>query len=141
MSWTIINNHIAIQENGTAHLNAVDIYTALKSGGISVFQHTYPSPETAFPDIYFSSIAREADVSLLQKEDDIYLLIAVDGVPVDFAMGTVLDQLVIENEWFYISNAEEINSLLAGTQITDNGKISMSQYIELLKRDGNRTGL
>ena len=65
MTWVRIKNHIAIRENDEIfHLEAEDVYTALKDDTFTIYGTEYPSPEKVFPDLIFSTISYEAQIEL-----------------------------------------------------------------------------
>ena len=128
--WIRSSNHIAIRDGGKiAHLEAVDVYNALDRGLDFNGKH-YSSPEEA--GFSFSPLSRNAEVELFQ-DGRLSIRVTVDGMPVDFVKGHMLDQ-IITDEWHYIENADVLNMLFEGLDIT-NGEISPVTYMELLRRD------
>ena len=135
MSWTCINNHIAIkEETRIAHLEAADVYSALQDGGFVFQGNSYPSPEEAFPDLIFSNISYNAVVKLYSKNKGIFINVTAGDSLVDIVNGCVIDQ-IIDEDWHYISNAEELNILFEGMGIGNETEISITTYLELLRRD------
>jgi len=141
MSWIRAGNHIAIREDGKiAHLEAVDVYDALEKGDF-VFNGIHEgSPENVFPDLDFSPISLEARIVMSSDTDGIRLNVTVGNVSADFVHGQMLDQIINENTWHYIENADQVEGVLAGAGITECGRISVSAYMALIK-GGFDTGL
>lgn len=135
MSWIIVDKHIAIKEQGKiAHLEAEDVYIAFKQGGFVFNKIEQGNIEDAFPDFVWSHISKTAMVDIYH-ENDPRLSITVDETEVDFAVGRILDQIVIDGTWYYISNAEEINELIDGLGIKGNGILEIKTYVDLIKRN------
>lgn len=132
--WIRSGNHIAIEDNGKiAHLEAIDVYDAL-GGGLEFNGKKYSSPEEEL-EISFSPLSRNAEVELYSKEKALFIRVTVDGECVDFINGFMLDQVITNNEWHYISNADELRKLFDGLEIRNAGEVSVNTYLELLRRD------
>lgn len=134
MSWLRIEKHIAVQENNKlAHLEAVDIYTAMTEGSFTFDGVTEINLEEAFPDLYFSSISKEAVIELSAREEQLGLTVKTGNTPLDFVNGYLLDQIIIDDSWHYIENADEIRTILDKMHVKGNGTISLATYISLVK--------
>ena len=134
MSWLRVGKHIAVQENNKlAHLEAVDIYTAMTEGSFTFNGITEINLEDAFPDLYFSSISKEAVIELSAREEQLFLTVKTGNTPLDFVNGYLLDQIIIDDSWHYIENADEIRSILDKMQVKGNGTIPLATYISLVK--------
>lgn len=134
MSWLRVDNHIAVQENNKlAHLEAVDIYTAMTEGSFTFDGVTEINLEDAFPDLYFSSISKEAVIELSAREEQLILTVKTGNIPLDFVNGYLLDQIIIDDSWHYIENADEIRMILDKMHVKGNGTISLAMYISLVK--------
>ena len=137
MSWIRANNHIAIQEDARiVHLEAEDVYSALQDGGFVFQGKHYPSPEAAFPELVFSNISYNAVVKLYSDNKRIFIRITAGDSLVDIVNGYMIDQ-IIDEDWHYISNAVELNKLFEGMNIKNESEISITAYLELLRRDFN----
>lgn len=136
MSWHIIGKHIcAIEGNQVGHLNAIDVYKALSDSNYIAFGKVQPEIKSYFSNIYFSNMSVEATIILYSIKNEIMITIAVDKCTVDIIDGVVIDQIIIDNEWHYISNAEDINDIVSGLIKSDNNQINICEYLEIIKRN------
>ena len=134
MSWERIKTHIAVRENDRiAHLEAVDVYTVMQEGGLEFCGNNQGNLDDVFPDLYFSPVSKDSLIRLYSTGSDIELSVMADGTEVDFASGILLDQVICGDEWHYVANAEEVREILKAADIKDNGKISLSQYVSLIR--------
>lgn len=134
MSWKLVGKHIAIVEDEKiAHLEAADVYLAFKNSGFVFRGKEQGSLDSFMPEITFSPISKSAEIDIYHNENKIEIEFCVDNEKLEFVQGKPLDQIVIDDTWFYISNVEELNSLIDDLEISGNGEISVKQYIELLK--------
>ena len=138
MTWIKKENHIAIRhDKKIAHLNAVDVYDAMKKEDYYLFGENQGNIENAFPNIYFSSIGLIALPKISCINGMLSIEIKVENQFVDFVKGEIIDQIIIEDEWHYISNAKDINRLLKNTKVRQNGSITINDYFEILKENRN----
>ena len=136
MSWDIIGKHICVIEGDqVGHLNAIDVYKSLSNNNYIAFGKVQPEIRSYFSDIYFSNISVEANIILYSTKNEIMINIVVGKNKVDIVNGVVIDQIIINNEWHYISNAEDINNIISGLIKSDNNQISISEYLEIIKRN------
>lgn len=134
MSWERIKNHIAIREGKRiAHLEAYDIYSAMQDGDFIFNGAKQGNIYNAFPKLIFSPISKEARIDL-RCEEDIFLSVTVNGNEVDFAGEILLDQIIVDDNWYYITNVEEIKKILSVIGVISNGKITISQYLRLVRQ-------
>lgn len=134
MSWVRAGNHIAIKEaSRVAHLEAIDVYNAIENAEYEYMGQQQGSLISFFNDLWFSPISKNAQVVLSSDADSLVLSVEVDNVTVDSINGQFLDQVIVGKEWHFISNAEEINSVMAKAGIKDNGPITMSHYLLILR--------
>lgn len=134
MSWERVMNHIAIRDGRRiAHLEAVDVYTAMQENGFLFGDCRLGSPEEAFPELCFSPVSRTAFIRLRSAENRILLSVQVGDVPADFVNGIMLDQIIEGDEWHYIANADEIREIMKSAGLSGNGEISLSQYVKLIR--------
>ncbi len=140
MSWIISGSHIAVREGNTVgHLEAVDVYDALRNGNLTFCGHEEGSPEAAFPSMDFSPLSRSACIRLSSDGPDIFLDVEAGGVTADFVQGRLVDQITDGESWHYIDNADNIREILDGTRASS-GRITVSSYLAVLK-NGADTGL
>lgn len=134
MNWERVKNHIAIR-NGRriAHLEAVDVYTALQENGFLFGDCRIGSLEEAFPELCFSPVSRAAFIRLQSAGNRLILSVQVGNVPADFVNGIMLDQIIDGDEWHYIANADEIREIMKSAGLSGNGEISLSQYVKLVR--------
>ena len=138
MTWIKKENHIAIRhDKKIAHLNAVDVYDALKKEDYYLFGENQGNIENAFPNIYFSSIGLIALPKISCINGMLSIERKVENQFVDFVKCEIIDQIIIEDEWHYISNAKDINRLLKNTKVRQNGSITINDYFEILKENRN----
>lgn len=136
MSWTIVGKHIAIlQDNKVAHLEAEDVYRAFKQGGFLFNNVEQGNIEDSFPDISWSTISKYAEIDIFHYGNEITLSVHIEDAEVEFVAGKILDQIIIDGNWFYIANVEELNEILDGLGINSTGKIDVHTYVELVKRN------
>lgn len=134
MRWERVANHIAIRDGKRiAHLEAIDVYTAIQENGFLYGGSKLGSLEESFPKLCFSPISRVASIHLDSTKDKIMLLVQGGNVSADFANGIMLDQIIEGDEWHYIANADEIREILKSIGLRGNGEISLSQYVELVR--------
>lgn len=136
MSWKIFDRHIAIEEGRKlAHLEAEDVYRAFKQGSFLFDGVEQGSLENAFPFMTWSPLSKDAEVVIDSRDNQVFVDICVGKTAIDFVCGKVLDQIIIDDTWYYVSNAGEINDLLEKTHISSNGEIGIGDYISLKKED------
>ncbi len=136
MSWEIIGSHIAIIENGKrAHLEAEDVYRAFKDGGFALNGIEQGKLEDAFPNITWSPIGKDANIIIDYNESLPQISIAIGEKTLDVVSGKVLDQIIIDDVWYFVANAEEINKIIADLEVDACGHIGIGDYIKL-KRSG-----
>lgn len=140
--WIIINNHLAVQEDAAVlHFAAEEIYGLLDmSTDVIIDGITVPPIRNALPDIHFSSIGSDLSCSVVNESDsnDCNLKLSCNRygaeVEVDIVDGFIVDQCVFNDEWFYISgNTVELNLLFKNLHICNSGRLTVIQYIGILK--------
>lgn len=136
--WIIADHHLAIEsEESVYHLLADDIFSyAFES------EHSLPisnSPVDVFPGFRFSKVGSPIHCRLsFDKEKNAILFSAFTirkkkEITVDIIEAQIIDQCVLENEWFYINGeVDEVNSLLSELNIQENGIISFKQYLSII---------
>ncbi len=140
-SWIIYNHHLALQDGKNVyHPNASDIYALLsKDESKRNFNISCENPTKDLPNIRFSKIGSSLHIKLTNNDCgeitcNIEALRKGIYVPVDVIEGTIIDQCVSNNTWFYLSgNNLNVQELLDCTGIKGNGRISIRQYLKLIE--------
>lgn len=140
-SWIIYDHHLALQDGKNVyHPNASDIYDLLsKDESEKKNDISCDNPAKDLPNIRFSKIGSSLHIKLTNNDSgeitcNIEALRKGTFVPVDVIEGTIIDQCVSNNTWFYLSgNNLYVQELLDCTGIKDNGRISIRQYLKLIE--------
>lgn len=139
-TWSIQDNHIVLSvENEMFHPSADELYGVIeKAKGNFVEEIECEDIEESFPKIRFSKVGTDIKCRLSNDGSDIRVELFCDRkgqeVPVDVIQGQIIDQCVTESEWFYVTGSiEEIEKILSIAKIGNCGKITVSQYIEILR--------
>lgn len=139
-NWLIHNNHIALSvENEILHPSADELYGVLgKTAGSFVDGISCEDIKKSFPNVKFSKIGSDIRCRLSNKDSEIRMELFCERrgeeVPVDVIQGQIVDQCITVSEWFYVTGStEEIEKLLTATDIETCGKITVSQYIGLVR--------
>lgn len=139
--WIIDGHHLALQDGRNVyHPDASDIYTLISNEGKSNLDIEYNHPNNDLPDIRFSKVGAQLILKLYSDNAGIRLqLYAVRReilYPVDIIDGTIIDQCVGDNVWFYITgNKENIQDVISKAGIISNGNITMRQYFSLAEQE------
>lgn len=140
--WKIENNHIAFQvRNELLHPNAEEVFSVINNLP-SNFLEGYECEDlkTAFPNMRFSKIGSDIRMEIISGDDGeiefkLYCERRGKKVSVDIIQGQIVDQCCADNEWFYITGAiYEIEQLFLEGDISKVGKITISQYMFLLRK-------
>ena len=142
-SWIIYNNHLALQDGKNVyHPNASDIYALLsKDESERKFGICCENPTKHLPNIRFSKIGASIHIKLTNNECgeiicNIEALRRGTYVPVDVVEGTIIDQCISNNTWFYLSgNNLNVQELLICAGIKENGRITIRQYLKLVEHE------
>lgn len=139
--WGIDSNHLVLKDGiNTYHPNASDVYAIITHGGDETCGLECSHPSEDLPEIRFSKIGSPATIYLSNDEQgniqlQVYALRNSKKVPVDILDGTLIDQCVNDDTWFYISEGgTEIQEILDEAKIRKNGNITMRQYFKLLEK-------
>lgn len=141
--WMISGNHIALQcGEEILHPNAEEIYEVLSDAHNSFVAGIKCIPVTqAFSDIYFSKIGTDVKCILENNDSqDIILKLCCirkdQEIGVDVIDGQIIDQCLCRNEWFYVTGSTtELIEVFEKAGIKENGKITASQYVEIIRND------
>ena len=142
-SWIIYSHHLALQDGKNVfHPSASDIYNLLsKDESKNEFNINCGNPQLDLPDIRFSKIGSSIHIKLTNNNcGEIICNIEAQRkdtfVPVDIIEGTIIDQCVNNNTWFYLSgNNLQVQDLLDSAGIKENGRISIRQYLNLIEKE------
>ena len=144
-SWITYQNHLAITDDKyVLHPDASEIYALIKGYTDCIGNLECQDIYESFPDIHFSKIGSPLQCELYTDSDNrsISLMLYVERnshkIPVDVLDGQIIDQIIYNNEWFYINgNIEEIKDILTEANITQPGIITMAQYMSVLRHIWN----
>ena len=138
--WLIQDNHIALAVgNEMLHPSADELYAVLGNTEESfVAGIECDVIEVAFPSIRFSKIGSDIRCRLSNNGSDIEVELYCERrgqtIPVDVIQGQIVDQCITESEWFYVTGStEEIERLFSVAGIQECGKITVSQYVEIIR--------
>lgn len=139
--WIIFNHHLALRDGKNIyHPNASDIYALLSNEeSENKFGINCENPTTGLPEIRFSRIGSSLRIKLTNTDNgdilcDIEAQRKGSYVPVDVIEGTVIDQCVNNNTWFYLTgNNLHVQEILDCAGIRKNGRISIRQYLKLIE--------
>ena len=142
-SWIIYSHHLALQDGKNVfHPSASDIYNLLsKDESKNEFNINCGNPQLDLPDIRFSKIGSSIHIKLTNNNcGEIICNIEAQRkdtfVPVDIIEGTIIDQCVYNNTWFYLTgNNLQVQDLLDSAGIKENGRISIRQYLNLIEKE------
>ena len=136
--WIVYDHHLAIEaEQEILHPSAEEIYSFLSDGNDST---DVPNPVEQLNEISFSRFGSPLKCELNSGEGNqivisLYAVRKNQKVPVDMISGVIIDQVVFDNEWFYLNDDfEELQQILCNAEISKSGVISIGQYIDLLKQ-------
>lgn len=139
-TWIISDNHIALMyDEQILHPDSEEVYMVIGNEGES-FVADIPCKklEESFPKIHFSKIGSPIRCEIENSNDDIKMRLYVERkgrrIGVDIIEGEIIDQCVAEDEWFYVSGSVyELSELLKNIGVMKAGKLTSSQYVELIK--------
>lgn len=139
--WIITGNHIALQAGGVLyHPSAEEMYPVIFGGNSALIEDIdCENLSIAFPKMKFSKVGTDIRCEISGEDGIIRAYLCCERkdktIPVDFINGHIIDHCVYENEWFYITGStKEIEDAFVAAGIDSCGNISISQYIEILKR-------
>lgn len=140
-SWIIFNHHLALQDGKNVyHPNASDIYSLLSTDESEKrFGISCENPATDLSNVRFSKIGSSAHIRLSNNERGEILCNVVAyrkgaHVPVDVLDGSIIDQCVSNNTWFYLNgNTSQVQEIIDLAGIKENGIISIRQYLKLIE--------
>lgn len=135
MSWLIVDNHLAVKEgNAVGHLEAADVWDSIATGSLIFNGKEQNSPSNTMPDIWFRRWGIQATIELNSDGSKYSVsVIAKDGTSVDFVSGVLLDQVINENEWSFIENADYLRSILHKCGVVHSGEVTLESWLKLLQ--------
>lgn len=137
--WILKDNHLAISmADGIYFPSASNIVSAREScGNVYINGCECGSPELDIPDLKFSRFNCTLKVELACHNNDFTLSPYVEKNgnrwSVILCQGKIIDSIVVENRWFFISNVDEFQEVFDEVDVTSSGTISLSQYLKLKK--------
>lgn len=138
--WRIIDNHIALSvAEEVLHPSAEELYLALLNDTDSFIKGIEcVALRDAFPEYRFSKIGSDIRCELRNEDEKIFVNLFCERkgkkVSVEVIQGQIVDQCVLDNEWFYVTgSSKEIEDLFSHAGIMNCGVITVSQYVELLR--------
>lgn len=140
-TWIIFNHHLALQDGKNVyHPNASDVYSLLSTDESEKrFGISCDNPATDLPNVRFSKIGSSVHIRLSNNESGEILCNVVAYrkgayVPVDVLEGSIIDQCVTNNTWFYLNgNTSQVQEIIGLAGIKENGIISTRQYLKLVE--------
>ena len=137
--WLVEGNHIALAVGDQLlHPSADELYAAIEDADNS-FAGSIECEDIhdAFPEFRFSKIGSDIMCILSNCAEKLYVELACDRkgkrVSIDVINGKIVDQCVCGKEWFYVTGStEEIETVFQSAKIANTGRITVSQYIEIL---------
>lgn len=140
-TWIIFNHHLALQDGKNVyHPNASDVYSLLSTDESEKrFGISCENPATDLPNVRFSKIGSSVYIRLSNNESGEILCNVVAyrkgaHVPVDVLEGSIIDQCVSNNTWFYLNgNTSQVQEIIDLAGIKENGIISIRQYLKLIE--------
>lgn len=141
MQWIIVGSHLALQDGKNIyHPNAADIYSLI-SGDLedNQFGIKCSRPSEDLPNIRFSKIGSPIYIRLSNDNNGVIhcnIVAFRNGIyiDVDVVCGTIIDQCIYKNTWFYLTgNNQDVQEYLNEAEIKDNGNISVRQYLKLME--------
>lgn len=137
--WLIFEHHLALQDGKSIyHPSAINVFNIINKTAKQVFECN--APQEDLPNIRFSRIGSSLCILLRSNDegDIIFQLLANrknELVCIDIVEGVIIDQAILDDTWFYISeNKEQIQNIITAADINKNGKISTKQYLKLLEQ-------
>ncbi len=137
-TWVIEKNHIALKNpNELLHPDAKEVFGILNGEAIDGVECNPPSED--LPNIRFSKLGE--DIICVLKNDEtgnITFELQTSGNnngKVDMINGHIIDQCISDQKWFYVTGCtEELQCIFAELGITEAGKLTISQYVEFIKK-------
>ena len=136
--WVVYKNHIAFDtEKEMFHPNAEEIFSFVSGEGSLNIQN----PIEELKNIRFSKIGSPLKCEIfIDSSDNISLELFVirknKKYFVDVIDGNIIDHCVNDKEWFYVNgNVYYVQQLLTNAKIKECGKITIAQYLELIKQE------
>jgi SNF2 family DNA or RNA helicase len=143
--WIIFEHHIALEHsNCILHPNATELYSFLEyKDEMEIMPDLMcKSPKEDFPLLHFSNVGSIINCELVSIKEtgkvslNLFALRKKKRIDIDIINGAIIDHCVTEKEWFYLTgNVIELNNLLKKIGILNTGKITMNQYLEILKQE------
>ena len=139
--WIISGSHLAVESDDSIfHLSAQDVYDCYESelGVQNSLGLTCGDPREQTP-YRFSKVGAPIKCEIICDDNNqIYLTCYFERKKsrsvVEFVEGHIIDQVVSNGEWFYLSgDVMLLNDIISNAGIKNNGPISMSQYLSIIR--------
>lgn len=142
-TWIIDNNHLALScGKEIFHPSAAEIYELLQDGEKSkIDEIECISLSKSFPDLHYSKVGSDIKCLIENGENNTIQINLCcfrhsDKIAIDFIEGQIIDHCIYGDEWFYITgNTTEISEILKNANVLKCGKISVSQYMEIIRNE------
>lgn len=139
--WDIVDHHIALRcEGRMLHPCAQEIYAVLNGDSVESLKGVeFASLKEDLKGVKFSYVGAPLCIVLSNgnPNDILFQLnakIKGKNFPVDIIQGEVVDQIIADNTWHYVSShLEEVQNILHDFGIKSNGAVSFSTYLRLIK--------
>lgn len=137
-TWIVYDHHIAYEtKDEILHPSADDVFSLVFG---NEEDHELSNPAEQLTDYHFSRIGSSIKCVVCSSDShnirlELYALRKNNVCPVDMIEGQIIDQVINDNEWFYINDdLEPIQNCLRAAGIVSNGDISVNQYFELIRQ-------
>lgn len=136
-TWIVEKHHIALKNpSEILHPDAEEVFGFLRGEKIEGIECKQPSSD--LPGIKFSTLGKDIVCKLTNNEAGEIILsletVGKNSELVDVLNGHIIDQCVSGDKWFYITGCtEELQRIFSELNISDVGRISVHQYVELIK--------
>ncbi len=137
-NWTINDHHIVLDAGDSLlHPSAEEIFSFLEEDG----DHpNIPNPLEQLTEVHFSKIGSPIKCEIRSEQEDlildVYAIRMNKKCPIDIVDGMIMDHGITEHEWYYVSgDLEALQKCLSTAGIIRNGKITIGQYINLLRQE------
>lgn len=137
LSFSIVDHHFEKTPQKKI-LMASDVYEFLSdASGSTQFL-------ASFTDVKFRKIGfpMYMELSVPEKGNAVYLFCYIDKrgerIPIDIVDGCLLDNSVSSNTWYFANDHyEELSQIVTSAAITQSGKITFRQYLDVIKNTKN----
>ena len=136
-TWIVDKNHIALKNSSEIlHPDANEVFGLLNGEPVDGIECNHPSED--LPDVKFSKVGEDI-VCRLRNGDEGNIILSLETAGnnrgnVDIVDGHIIDQCISGKKWFYVTGCtEELQRIFEDLHIIRTGRITVYQYIELVK--------